>query len=61
MVAKPKRGDCWIIDLGMVAKVRPCLILSVPAAKGNDRMKIRLSLASLQSYENSQHSACSTS
>lgn len=25
------RGEVWIVDLGMVAKVRPCLILSVPA------------------------------
>jgi mRNA interferase MazF len=24
------RGSVWITDLGMVAKVRPCLILSVP-------------------------------
>jgi mRNA interferase MazF len=24
------RGSVWVVDLGMVAKVRPCLILSVP-------------------------------
>ena len=24
------RGSVWIVDLGMVAKVRPCLIVSVP-------------------------------
>lgn len=24
------RGDVWLADLGMAAKVRPCLILSVP-------------------------------
>lgn len=24
------RGEVWIVDLGMVAKVRPCLILSIP-------------------------------
>jgi mRNA interferase MazF len=24
------RGSVWITDLGMAAKVRPCLILSVP-------------------------------
>jgi mRNA interferase MazF len=28
----------WLIDLGMVAKVRPCLILSIPAGYGNDRV-----------------------
>jgi mRNA interferase MazF len=25
------RGEVWIVDLGLAAKVRPCLILSVPA------------------------------
>ena len=25
------RGDVWIVDLGLAAKVRPCLVLSVPA------------------------------
>lgn len=24
------RGSVWIVDLGMAAKVRPCVILSVP-------------------------------
>jgi mRNA interferase MazF len=24
------RGSVWIVDLGMAAKVRPCLVLSVP-------------------------------
>jgi mRNA interferase MazF len=24
------RGSVWIVDLGMVAKVRPCLLLSIP-------------------------------
>src|SRR5690349_15184930 len=26
----PDRGSVWIVDLGTVAKVRPCLVLSVP-------------------------------
>jgi mRNA interferase MazF len=26
------RGEVWIVDLGLAAKVRPCLILSVPPA-----------------------------
>lgn len=25
-----KRGEVWLVDLGMSAKVRPCLVLSVP-------------------------------
>lgn len=30
MPPPPDRGSVWIVDLGMAAKVRPCLILSVP-------------------------------
>ena len=26
----PDRGAIWIVDLGLAAKVRPCLVLSVP-------------------------------
>jgi mRNA interferase MazF len=26
----PDRGAVWIVDLGMTAKVRPCLVLSIP-------------------------------
>jgi mRNA interferase MazF len=29
-MARADRGSVWIVDLGMVAKVRPCLVLSVP-------------------------------
>ena len=28
----PKRGEVWLFDCGMVAKVRPVLIFSVPFA-----------------------------
>ena len=28
----PNRGEVWIVDLGYVATVRPCLVLSIPAA-----------------------------
>lgn len=24
----PNRGDVWMVDLGMIAKVRPCLLLT---------------------------------
>ena len=27
----PSRGEVWLVDLGLVGKVRPCLALSVPA------------------------------
>lgn len=27
---KPNRGEVWLVDLGLAAKVRPCLILSIP-------------------------------
>ncbi len=32
------RGDVWLVDLGLVAKVRPCLVISVPPAGPNDRV-----------------------
>lgn len=38
MATMPTRGDVWLVDLGMVAKVRPCLVLSIPAADEHDRV-----------------------
>jgi len=29
-MAHPNRGEVWQVDLGLAAKVRPCLILSIP-------------------------------
>lgn len=26
----PARGEVWLVDLGLAAKIRPCLILSIP-------------------------------
>jgi mRNA interferase MazF len=37
----PDRGSVWIVDLGMVAKVRPCLVLSV-ATDPQDRVLVTL-------------------
>jgi mRNA interferase MazF len=31
-----ERGEVWLVDLGYVAKVRPCLVISIPALD-NDR------------------------
>ena len=28
----PNRGEIWLVDLGYAAKVRPCLVLNIPAA-----------------------------
>jgi mRNA interferase MazF len=28
-----QRGEVWLVDLGLAAKVRPCLVLSVPVAE----------------------------
>jgi hypothetical protein len=25
----PNRGEVWLVDLGYVAKVRPCLVISI--------------------------------
>lgn len=30
-MSSPERGDVWLVDLGYVAKVRPCLVISIPA------------------------------
>lgn len=38
MAIKPHRSDVWLVDLGMVTKVRPCLVLSIPAIDENDRV-----------------------
>jgi len=27
-MVNPLRGEVWLVDLGMVAKIRPCLIVS---------------------------------
>jgi mRNA interferase MazF len=29
-VPHPDRGEVWLTDLGIAAKIRPCLVLSVP-------------------------------
>jgi len=41
-MASPERGDVWLVDLGMVAKIRPCLVLSIPADDDNDRVLVTL-------------------
>ena len=38
MATMPMRGDVWLVDLGMVAKVRPCLVLNIPADQDTDRV-----------------------
>ena len=30
-MSRQNRGEVWLVDLGMVAKVRPCLVISTPA------------------------------
>ena len=39
---EPGRGEVWLVDLGLVAKIRPCLVLSVPASGPNDRVLVTL-------------------
>jgi mRNA interferase MazF len=31
-VVEPLRGEVWLVDLGLVAKVRPSIVVSIPAA-----------------------------
>jgi mRNA interferase MazF len=38
---KPDRGDVWLVDLGIAAKVRPCVVLSVSPSV-HDRALITL-------------------
>lgn len=40
-MASPRRGEVWLVDLGMTAKVRPALVMSVPAAD-TDRALVTL-------------------
>jgi len=37
----PHRGEVWLVDLGYVAKVRPCLAISVPVEE-QDRALVTL-------------------
>jgi mRNA interferase MazF len=38
---KADRGEVWIVDLGMVGKVRPCLVMSIPTDP-QDRVLVTL-------------------
>ncbi|MBI3320626.1 MAG: type II toxin-antitoxin system PemK/MazF family toxin [Candidatus Omnitrophica bacterium] len=40
-MSSPQRGEVWLVDLGLAAKVRPALVLSVPAGE-TDRVLITL-------------------
>ena len=37
----PHRGEVWLVDLGLAAKIRPCLVAGAPAA-GDDRVIVTL-------------------
>jgi mRNA interferase MazF len=37
----PPRGEVWLVDLGLAAKIRPCLVLSV-ATGDSDRALVTL-------------------
>ena len=37
----PQRGEVWLVDLGMAAKVRPAVVISVPAGD-SDRALVTL-------------------
>jgi mRNA interferase MazF len=40
-MASPQRGEVWLVDLGMAAKVRPAVVISVPA-DDDDRALVTL-------------------
>ena len=33
-----ERGEVWLVDLGLIAKIRPCLVVSVPPDGPHDRV-----------------------
>jgi mRNA interferase MazF len=35
-----KRGDVVLVDLGYVAKVRPCVVISIPNADNQRKMSV---------------------
>ncbi len=37
----PQRGEVWLVDLGYTAKVRPCLVISIPVEQ-EDRALVTL-------------------
>ena len=41
-MVSPNRGEVWLVDLGLAAKTRPCVVLSVPATGPNDRVLVTL-------------------
>lgn len=40
-MSRAKRGEVWLVDLGMTARVPPCLVMSVPAGDA-DRALVAL-------------------
>ena len=40
-MTSPRRGEVWLVDLGMAAKVRPALVISIPA-EDTDRAFVTL-------------------
>lgn len=40
-MSPPERGEVWLVDLGLAAKVRPALVLSVPT-EDTDRALVTL-------------------
>jgi mRNA interferase MazF len=40
-VKSPPRGEVWLVDLGLAAKVRPCMVLSI-ATSDSDRALVTL-------------------
>lgn len=34
----PQRGEVWLVDLGLAAKIRPCLVISVPPTEADRKL-----------------------
>jgi mRNA interferase MazF len=42
MPPSPSRGEVWLVDLGMAAKVRPCLVLSTKITDADRALATRV-------------------
>ncbi len=40
-MTQARRGEVWLVDLGLAAKVRPCLVLGVPGSE-DDRALVTI-------------------
>ena len=50
----PRRGEVWLVDLGLAAKIHPCLVLGVPSAEEDRARLLERLIASFEPKSNAQ-------